>query len=143
MDGETGVVGIRRYVVVEDCGPLINPAVVAGQIRGGIAQGLGGALLEHAAYDEDGQFLAGTFMTYLLPTALEVPEVEIHHLEIPTDDPVPFRGVGESGAIMAPAVLSAAIEDALRPFGVRVDRLPLTPTRILELIGAIPVESPG
>lgn len=143
VDGETGVVGIRRYVVVEDCGPLINPAVVAGQIRGGIAQGLGGALLEHAAYDEDGQFLAGTFMTYLLPTALEVPEVEIHHLEIPTDDPVPFRGVGESGAIMAPAVLSAAIEDALRPFGVRVDRLPLTPTRILELIGAIPVESPG
>ncbi|HJU46902.1 MAG TPA: xanthine dehydrogenase family protein molybdopterin-binding subunit [Gaiellaceae bacterium] len=137
VDVETGFVDIRRFVVVEDCGPMINPAIVEGQIRGGIAQGIGGMLLEHAAYDEEGQFLAGTFMTYLLPTAMEIPAVEIHHMELPTDAEIPYRGVGEGGAIIAPAAVANAVEDALEPFGVRVDTFPLTPTRILELVQAI------
>jgi carbon-monoxide dehydrogenase large subunit len=141
VDLETGVVRIPRYLVVEDCGRMINPAIVEGQIRGGIAQGIGGMLLEHAAYDDEGQFLAGTFMTYLLPTAMEVPEIEIHHLELPTDAEVDFRGVGEGGAIIAPAAVANAVEDALAPFGARVDTFPLTPTRVLELVGVLQAES--
>jgi carbon-monoxide dehydrogenase large subunit len=138
VDPETGVVRIPRYLVVEDCGRMINPAIVEGQIRGGIAQGIGGMLFEHAAYDEEGQFLAGTFMTYLLPSAMEIPEIEIHHLELPTDAEVDFRGVGEGGAIIAPAAIANAVEDALAPFGVTIDRFPLTPTRILELMNLLP-----
>lgn len=137
VDPETGVVTIPRYLVVEDCGKMINPAVVEGQIRGGIAQGIGGMLFEHSAYDEQGQFLSGTFMTYLVPTAMEIPEIEIHHLAIETDAEVDFRGVGEGGAIIAPAAIANAVEDALTPFGVTVDTFPLTPTRILELTGVL------
>lgn len=137
VDLETGFVRIPRFVVVEDCGKMINPAIVEGQIRGGIAQGIGGMLLEHAAYDDEGQFLAGTFMTYLLPTALDIPSIEIHHMELPTDAEIAFRGVGEGGAIIAPAAVSNAVEDALRPLGVTIDTFPLTPTRILELTGTI------
>lgn len=138
VDPQTGVVQIERYLVVEDCGTLINPAVVEGQIRGGIAQGIGGVLYEHAYYDDNGQFLATTFMDYLLPTAMEIPPIEIEHLETPPISPVNFRGVGEGGAILAPPALSNAIEDALSPFGVKITVWPLTPTRILELIGRLP-----
>ena len=93
-----------RYVVVEDCGLPVNPAIVEGQIRGGVAQGIGAVLLEHAAYDDDGQFMASTFMDYLMPTTTDVPNFEIHHVEtIPTDPDVNFRGVGEGGMIVAPA----------------------------------------
>ena len=141
VDAETGVITLPRYLVVEDCGQMINPAIVEGQIRGGIAQGLGGMLLEHAAYDEEGQFLSGSFMTYLLPSAREIPEIEIHHLDSATDMEVPFRGVGEGGAVIAPAALANAVEDALAPFGVTIDTFPLTPTRILGLIGRLPATS--
>ena len=137
VDLTTGFVTIPRYLVVEDCGKMINPAIVEGQIRGGIAQGIGGMLYEHAAYDSDGQFLSGTFMTYLLPSAMEIPDIEIHHLELPTDAEVDFRGVGEGGAIIAPAAVANAVEDALAPLGVTIDRFPLTPTRILELANLI------
>ena len=95
-------------------------------------------LLEHAAYDAEGQFLSGSFMTYLVPTAMEIPEIEIHHLEIQTDADVDFRGVGEGGAIIAPAAVANAVEDALTPFGVTIDTFPLTPTRILELLDVLP-----
>jgi len=138
VDADTGVVTIPRYVVVEDCGKMINPAIVEGQIRGGIAQGIGGMLLEHAAYDDEGQFLSGSFMTYLVPTAMEIPEIEIHHLELETDAEIDFRGVGEGGAIIAPAAVANAVEDALAPFEVTIDTFPLTPTRILELIDVLP-----
>lgn len=141
VDPETGQTAIKRYVVVEDCGELINPAVVDGQIRGGIAQGIGAVLLEKSAYDNDGQFLAATFMDYLLPTAVEVPPIEVEHLEIPSGDEIPYRGVGEGGAIAAPPAVTNAIEDALEPAGVRVTEQYLPPTRILELIGAIPAEA--
>lgn len=141
VDPLTGVVSIPRYLVVEHCGQMINPALVEGQIRGGVAQGIGGVLYEHAAYDEEGQFLAGTFQTYLIPSADGLPEVEIHHLELPSDTDGDFRGVGEGGAITAPAALANAIEDALAPLGIRITRLPLSPTRMLELMGVIPVDT--
>jgi carbon-monoxide dehydrogenase large subunit len=137
VDPDTGQVKIDRYLVVEDCGTMINPAIVEGQVRGGVAQGIGGVLYEHAAYDDDGQFLAGTFMDYLLPTTTEVPTIEIDHLETPPISPVNFRGVGEGGALVAPAALTNAIEDALAPLGVKVTEQYLPPARILQLIGAI------
>jgi carbon-monoxide dehydrogenase large subunit len=141
VDRDTGQVALRKYVVVEDCGEIINPAIVDGQIRGGVAQGIGGVLYEKSAYGQDGQYLAATFMDYLLPSAMEIPEIEIEHLEVPTNDEVPSRGVGEGGAIAAPAAVTNAIEDALAPFNVRITEQYLPPSRILELIGAIPVET--
>ncbi len=138
VDVETGQVIVERYIVVEDCGALINPAVVEGQVRGGVAQGIGAVLLERSAYDDQAQFLAGTFMDYLLPTATEIPRIEIHHLEtVPLDPDVNFRGVGEGGMIVSPPTLCNAIEDALAPFGVTITEQHLPPARILELIGAI------
>jgi carbon-monoxide dehydrogenase large subunit len=135
IDRQTGKVDITRYLVVEDCGTMINPAVVEGQVRGGTAQGIGGVLYEHAVYDENAQFLTATFMDYLVPTAMEIPPIEIEHLETPPISPVNFRGVGEGGAICAPPAITNAISEAL---GVSITQLPLTPTRILELLGVIP-----
>jgi carbon-monoxide dehydrogenase large subunit len=138
VDLETGGVRILRYLVVEDCGRIINPSIVDGQIRGGVAQGIGGVLYEHSAYDGDGQCLSGTLMDYLIPTAMEIPFIEIHHLESGLTGEVDFRGVGEGGAIVAPATLTNAIEDALAPLGVRVTEQYLPPCRILELAGVVP-----
>jgi aerobic carbon-monoxide dehydrogenase large subunit len=135
VDAETGLVTVERYVAAEDCGALINPAVVDGQIRGGIAQGIGAVLLERSAYDADGNYQSATFMDYLLPTAVEIPRFEIEHLQtVPTDADVNFRGVGEGGMIVAPPTVVNAIEDALTPFGVRIYEQHLPPARILELI---------
>jgi len=137
VDVETGIVKVERYVAAEDCGALINPAVVEGQIRGGIAQGIGAVLLERSAYAEDGTFQSATFMDYLMPTACDVPRIEIQHLEtVPLDAHVNFRGVGEGGMIVAPPTVVNAIEDALSPFGVRIYEQHLPPARILELIAA-------
>jgi carbon-monoxide dehydrogenase large subunit len=138
VDLDTGLVEIERYVVVEDCGVAVNPAIVEGQVRGGVTQGIGAVLLEHAAYDEDGQFLTSTFMDYLVPTAPLVPRIEIHHVHsVPTDPDVNFRGVGEGGMIIAPAAITNAIEDALAPFRVRISTQHLPPSRILELAGTV------
>jgi aerobic carbon-monoxide dehydrogenase large subunit len=137
VDVETGLVKVERYVAAEDCGALINPAVVEGQIRGGIAQGIGAVLLERSAYGEDGNFQSATFMDYLMPTSCDVPRIEIEHLEtVPLDADVNFRGVGEGGMIVAPPTIVNAIEDALSPFGVRIYEQHLPPARILELIAA-------
>jgi carbon-monoxide dehydrogenase large subunit len=137
VDVETGLVRVERYVAAEDCGALINPAVVEGQIRGGIAQGIGAVLLERSAYDDDGNCQSATFMDYLLPTSCDIPRIEIEHLEtVPLDADVNFRGVGEGGMIVAPPTLVNAIEDALSPFGVRIYEQHLPPARILELIAA-------
>jgi aerobic carbon-monoxide dehydrogenase large subunit len=137
VDIDTGLVRVERYVVAEDCGALINPAVVEGQIRGGVAQGIGAVLLERSAYDQDGNFQSATFMDYLMPTACDVPRIEIEHLEtVPLDADVNFRGVGEGGMIVAPPTIVNAIEDALSPFGVRIYEQHLPPARILELIAA-------
>ncbi len=135
VDAETGLVKVERYVAVEDCGALINPAVVEGQIRGGVAQGIGAVLLERSAYGEDGSFQSATFMDYLMPTTCDVPHIEIEHLEtVPLDADVNFRGVGEGGMIVAPPTVVNAIEDALSPFGVRIYEQHLPPARILELM---------
>ncbi len=128
---------ILRYVVVEDCGQVINPAIVEGQVRGGVAQGIGEVLYEHAAYDDDGNFIAGTFMDYLLPTSAEIPRIEIDHLESEPAGDFEFRGVGEGGAIVAPATLTNAIDDALQPFGTRICDQYLPPSTVLELVGVI------
>jgi carbon-monoxide dehydrogenase large subunit len=139
VDMSTGLVAFERYLVVEDCGVPVNPAIVEGQVRGGVAQAIGAVLLENAAYDEDGQLLASTFMDYLLPDATVVPNLEIHHVEsIPTDPDVNFRGVGEGGMIVAPAAITNAIEDALAPFGVRVTQQHLPPDRVVELATSTP-----
>jgi carbon-monoxide dehydrogenase large subunit len=137
VDRFTGRVCIDRYVVVEDCGALINPTIVEGQISGGVAQGIGGVLFERATYDSNGQLLTSTFADYLLPTASEIPTIEIHHLESPPQGPVDFRGVGEGGAIGAPAALCNAVADALRPTGAVVLDQHLPPTTILELLGSL------
>src|SRR6516164_4467958 len=137
VDVETGLVTVERYVVAEDCGALINPAIVDGQIRGGVAQGIGAVLLERTAYDEDGNCQSATFMDYLVPTTCDVPRIEIEHLEtVALDADVNFRGVGEGGMIVAPPTIVNAIEDALSPFGVRIYEQHLPPARILELIAA-------
>jgi carbon-monoxide dehydrogenase large subunit len=135
VDPETGQVKILRYIVVEDCGTIINPLVVDGQIQGGVAQGIGMALYEQAMYDENGQFLTGTLMDYLPPTATEVPRVEIAHFESPSPlTPGGIKGMGEGGAIAPPAAIANAVADALAPFGARVNAVPLTPERVLSFI---------
>jgi carbon-monoxide dehydrogenase large subunit len=136
VDTATGKVTVLRYVVSEDCGPMINPNVVEGQIAGGTVQGLGGVLYEHLAYDEDGNPVATTFMDYLLPTAAEVPLIEYGHVETPSPGPGGYKGVGEGGAIGAPAAVVNAVADALAPLGVEVTSLPLSPTQLLALISA-------
>jgi carbon-monoxide dehydrogenase large subunit len=140
IDLDSGLVGIPRYLVVEDCGELINPAIVDGQIRGGVAQGIGAVLYEKAAYDGDANFQAGTFMDFLIPTAMEIPDIEIHHLQTPSDIFANYRGVGEGGMIAAPAALTNAIEDALAHLGARITEQHLPPARILELAGIIEAE---
>ncbi|HKZ50482.1 MAG TPA: molybdopterin cofactor-binding domain-containing protein, partial [Dehalococcoidia bacterium] len=135
VDAETGAVKVRRYVVVHDCGTMLNPMIVDGQIHGGIAHGLGGALYEEHIHDEKGQYLSATFMDYPPPYATEVPEIEVSHTETPS----PFsvlgaKGMGEGGSMPVLGLVANAVEDALTPLGVKVDRLPLTPNRIWSLV---------
>jgi len=135
VDTGTGAVRLLRYVVAHDCGKLINPMIVEGQIHGGVAQGVGGGLLEEMVYDAEGQLLTGTFMDYLVPTSMELPPIETVHLEYPSPrNPLGIKGIGEGGAISPPAAIANAVEDALAPFGVRVTRAPLGPSPVLELI---------
>jgi len=137
VDTGTGAVRLLRYAVAHDCGKLINPVIVEGQIHGGVAQGVGGALLEEMVYDEQGQLLTGSFMDYLIPTAMELPAIETVHLEYPSPrNPLGIKGIGEGGAISPPAAIANAVEDALQPFGVRVTRAPLGPSVVRGLIAA-------
>jgi carbon-monoxide dehydrogenase large subunit len=134
VDVETGRVRLLRYIVSEDCGPMINPNVVEGQIAGGVVQGIGGVLFEHLAYDELGNPITTTFMDYLVPTAAEIPLIEYGHIETPSPGPGGYKGVGEGGAIGAPPAVVNAVADALSPLGVTVTRLPLGPSEILALV---------
>ena len=125
---------IVRYVVVHDCGHMINPTLVEGQIIGGVAHGIGNALMERMVYDLDGQPLTANYGEYLLPTAPEIPRIEIFHMESPTPlNPLGVKGTGESGTVPAAACIISAIEDALSPFGVRVGATPMTPMAVVEL----------
>ena len=126
---------VKRYIVSEDCGNMINPNVVEGQIAGGVVQGLGGVLLEDFVYDGDGNPLTSTFMDYLLPTASEVPDLEIGHiLSESTTNPGGFKGLGEGGAIGSHAAVANAVADALAHLGVRVTKTPLGPEDIFALV---------
>jgi len=131
VDRDTGRVRVCRYVVVEDCGPVVNPMIVEGQIHGAVAQGLGEALQESIVYDGDGQLLTATLMDYALPRAADVPAFEIGHLETPSPlMPGGMKGMGEGGTIGAPAALANAVADAVRPLGIGVTALPISPTSI-------------
>ena len=122
---------IERFVVAEDAGRLINPMIADGQVMGGVAQGIGNALLEEIIYDETGDMLTATLADYLTPTAREIPPIELLHLETPSDATITkAKGLGEGGAIGAPAAVLNAINDALTPFGVSIDEIPATPQRI-------------
>jgi carbon-monoxide dehydrogenase large subunit len=134
VDRATGQVEILRYVVSEDCGNMINPMVVEGQIAGGVVQAVGGVFYEHLVYDEDGNPTATTFMDYLLPTATEAPDLEYGHVITPSNTPGGYKGLGEGGAICAPAALLNAVRDALAPLGVSITEQPLSPDRVLRLI---------
>lgn len=137
VDIATGAVSILRYVVIEDCGTLVNPLIVDGQIIGGVAQGIGQALLEHAAYDEDGQPIAVTLADYLVPCCSDVPRLEIHHIETPSPLSLGgFKGMGEGGAVNPPAAIANGVTDALSPFGVLVNHTPITPEWIAMAVAA-------
>jgi carbon-monoxide dehydrogenase large subunit len=137
VDIGTGLVRLLRYVVAHDCGTVINPLIVDGQVHGGVAQGVGGALFEDMIYDDRGQLLTASLMDYLVPTATDLPPIETVHLEYPSPrNPLGAKGLGEGGAISPPAAISNAVEDALAPFGVTVTRTPVTPAMVLGLLEA-------
>jgi carbon-monoxide dehydrogenase large subunit len=139
VDIETGKVTLEKLLVAEDAGRLINPMIAEGQIHGGVAQGVANALLEEIVYDDLGNVLTATFADYLLPTARDVPAIEIHHLETLTEafSVTGAKGLGEGGAIGAPAAILNAMNDALAPFGVSIDELPATPQRIRAALRAV------
>ncbi len=131
VDVATGRVTIEKYLVAEDAGRIINPMIADGQVHGGVAQGIGNALYEEIIYDGLGNIQTATLADFLPPTAREIPRFELHHIETPTDATVTgAKGLGEGGAIGAPAAVLNAVNDALSPFGVAIDEVPATPQRI-------------
>ena len=135
VDADTAMVTINRYVVVHDCGKVINPMIVDGQIQGGVAHGIGNAFYEKLSYDDNGQLLSASFMDYLLPTAAEVPNAELAHIETLSPlNPLGVKGVGEAGCIPTGAAFAQAVDDALSDLGVEVLEIPLSPNRLFELI---------
>ncbi|HEY0300604.1 MAG TPA: xanthine dehydrogenase family protein molybdopterin-binding subunit [Rhizomicrobium sp.] len=131
LDPETGFVRVERYLVAEDAGRIINPMIADGQVHGGVAQGIGNALLEEIVYDDNGGILTANLADYMPPTAHEMPHVELHHIETPSTQSITkAKGLGEGGTIGAPAAVLNAINDALTPFGVEIDTIPATPQRI-------------
>src|SRR3990172_6777392 len=135
IDPATMLIDIRKFVVVHDCGRVINPLILDGQVHGGVAQGIGNAFYEQLIYDDNGQLLNGSFMDYLLPTALDVPSVEVGHLETPSPlHPLVIKGAGEAGAIPVGALFAQALEDALQVPGLEILEIPLNPSRLWELM---------
>ncbi len=135
VDPETGATTVTRFVVVEDAGRLINPMIVDGQVRGGVTQGIANALFEEVVYDDDGNILTSTLMDYLPPTAAEIPDIEIQHLETITDATITgAKGLGEGGTIGAPAAVLNAISDALAHLDLAINEMPATPERVRALI---------
>jgi 2-furoyl-CoA dehydrogenase large subunit len=135
VDPETAMVEIKRYVVVHDCGRLINPMLVEGQIQGGVAHGIGNAFYEQLIYDDNGQLQNASFMDYLLPTATDVPRVEIAHRETPSPlNPMGLKGVGEAGCIPTGALFAQAVEDALADYGIEITEIPLSPDKLFDLL---------
>lgn len=142
VDPQTYAIHIQRYVIAEDCGRIINPLIVTGQTRGALAQGVGAALLEEVVYDADGQLLTASLVDYLLPSAPEVPELEMVHLNTEAPNTLGgFRGMGEGGTIGSPAAIANAVADALSPLGIDISELPITPERLFQLIHRSRLES--
>jgi carbon-monoxide dehydrogenase large subunit len=137
VDPETYAVHIQRYVIAEDCGRIINPLIVSGQTRGALAQGVGAALLEEVVYDPEGQLLSATLADYLMPSAPEVPDLELVHLPAIAPNTLGgFRGMGEGGTIGSPAAIANAVADALSHLGIEIAELPITPDRLFRLVRA-------
>jgi CO/xanthine dehydrogenase Mo-binding subunit len=135
VDPETMMVEVKRYILVEDCGTVINPLIVEGQLHGGVALGIGNSYYEQLIYDENGQLLNASFADYLVPTASEVPRVEIGHEETPSPlNPLGNKGVGEGGCIPVPALFSQALEDALADYDIEVLEAPMSPNKLFELL---------
>jgi carbon-monoxide dehydrogenase large subunit len=131
VDIETGFVSVQKFLVAEDAGLIINPMIADGQVHGGVAQGIGNALLEEIIYDETGNIMSSTLADFLPPTSHEIPEIELHHIETLTGNTITkAKGLGEGGLIGAPAAVISAINDALSSFGVSIDEMPATPQRI-------------
>ncbi|MFO7537878.1 MAG: molybdopterin cofactor-binding domain-containing protein [Chloroflexota bacterium] len=134
VDPETMLVDIQKYVVVHDCGRVINPLILDGQIHGGVAQGIGNAFFEQLVFDENGQLLTGSFMDYLLPTSLDVPRMEIGHEVTPSPlNPLGVKGAGEAGAIPVGPLFAQAVEDALNNPQLEILEIPLSPGRLWEI----------
>jgi hypothetical protein len=137
IDPETYAVRIDRFAVAEDCGRLVNPLIVDGQVHGGVAQGIGAALYEEIIYDEQGQLTTASLVDYLVPSACEIPPMDVMHLESASPTTLGgFRGMGEGGTIGAPAAIANALADALSPLGIEINELPVTPERLFRLIEA-------
>jgi carbon-monoxide dehydrogenase large subunit len=142
VDAGTGAVKVRRFVAVDDCGTRINPTIVEGQIHGGLADGIGMALMEVIAFDEDGNCLGGSFMDYQLPTAMECPSWELGETVTPSPHhPIGAKGVGESATVGSPAAVVNAVIDALKPYGVRHADMPLTPAQVWRTIQGRPLRT--
>ena len=137
IDPETYEVRIDRFAVAEDCGRIVNPLIVDGQVHGGVAQGIGAALYEEIIYDEQGQINTASLVDYLVPSACEIPMMDVVHLESASPTTLGgFRGMGEGGTIGAPAAIANAVADALAPLGIEINELPVTPERLFRLIEA-------
>jgi aerobic carbon-monoxide dehydrogenase large subunit len=143
VDPVTCFVKILKYVVAEDCGRIINPMIVDGQVHGGVAQGIGAALFEEMIYDEEGQLVSASLVDYVIPSAVEIPDIDIVHIESESAVAGGFRGMGEGGTIGAPAAIANAIADALSPFDVNVSILPMTPERIFRLLEQARMKAKG
>ena len=144
VDRDTGQVELERYVIAHDAGNIINPAVVEGQIVGGVVHGIGNALSEEAVYDEAGNLLSGSFVDYRLPRAIDVPPIEVHHQEFPSGlNDLGIKGCGEGGTVGAPAAIVNAVEDALRPLDLCITEMPLQPEKLLRYIREAEAASRG
>jgi carbon-monoxide dehydrogenase large subunit len=139
LDPDLGMVKPLKHWVVEDCGRIVNPLLVDEQIRGGVVQGLGGALLEECRYDQSGQLQTSTLADYLVPMATDMPDIFIDHVCTPAEGTLlGVKGVGEAGTVGAAAALLNAVNDALRPLGASMSEIPCTPERILRALKRVP-----
>ena len=143
VDPITCFVKIHKYVVAEDCGRIINPMIVDGQVHGGVAQGIGAALYEEVIYDEDGQLVSASLADYVIPSAVEIPHMDVVHIESCSAVAGGFRGMGEGGTIGAPAAIANAVSDALSPLDINVSILPITPERIFRLLEQARMKAKG
>jgi len=143
VDPTTCFVKIHKYVVAEDCGRIINPMIVDGQVHGGVAQGIGAALYEEMIYDDDGQLLSASLADYVIPSAVEIPDIDVVHIESQSAAAGGFRGMGEGGTIGAPAAIANAISDALSTLDINVSILPITPERIFRLLERARMKAKG